>query len=39
MEDFPGPLTKCAEDIPVDRRGAIYMTSTQDGRHIMQLKE
>jgi hypothetical protein len=34
---FPGPLTMCAEDIIVDRRGNIYMTNCQDGLHIMRV--
>jgi hypothetical protein len=34
---FPGPLTMCAEDIIVDRRGVIYMTNSQDGLHVLRL--
>jgi len=36
---FPGPLTMCAEDILVDRRGVIYMTNSQDGLHIMKVRD
>jgi len=35
---FPGPLTTCAEDILVDRRGIVYMTNSQDGLHIMKVQ-
>jgi hypothetical protein len=34
---FPGPLTMCAEDILVDRRGVIYLTNSQDGLHILRV--
>lgn len=34
---FKGPLTMCAEDIIVDRRGVIYMTNSQDGLHILKV--
>ncbi len=34
---FKGPLTMCAEDIIVDRRGYIYMTNSQAGLHILKL--
>ena len=34
---FPGPLTMCAEDILVDRRGYIYMTNSQDGLHVLRV--
>jgi hypothetical protein len=34
---FPGPLTMCAEDILVDRRGYIYMTNSQDGLYILKV--
>ena len=34
---FPLPLTTCAEDIIVDRRGVIYMTNSQAGLHIMRV--
>ncbi|ASL40346.1 MULTISPECIES: LVIVD repeat-containing protein [Acetobacteraceae] len=34
---FKGPLTMCAEDIIVDRRGFIYMTNSQDGLHILKV--
>jgi hypothetical protein len=34
---FPGPLTMCAEDILVDRRGYIFMTNSQDGLHVLRV--
>ena len=34
---FKGPLTMCAEDIIVDRRGFVYMTNSQDGLHILKV--
>ncbi|WP_043446008.1 LVIVD repeat-containing protein [Halotalea alkalilenta] len=34
---FKGPLTMCAEDIIVDRRGIVYMTNSQDGLHILKV--
>ena len=36
---FPGPLTTCAEDIIVDRRGVIYLTNSQAGLHIMRVTD
>jgi hypothetical protein len=35
---FPGPLTMCAEDIFVDRRGVIYMTNSHDSLYILKVK-
>ena len=34
---FPGPLTTCAEDLIVDRRGYIYMTNSQGGLYILKV--
>lgn len=36
---FPGPLTTCAEDIIVDRRGVIYLTNSQAGLHITKVAD